>query len=117
MSDIEVRAIDVHDEEQLHEWWRVGREEQVDRAYDVYPAWEHSRVALVEENPEHDLVLLAAYQSGAMVGIGLLGCTCSTTSTPPGSRSTSRRRTAAASPGRRCSGTSNGWRRKRVVRT
>ncbi len=72
MSDIEIRAIDVHDETQLHQWWRVGREAQVDRAYDVYPAWEHSRVALVEENPEHDLTLLAAYERGAMVGIGLI---------------------------------------------
>ena len=69
---IEIRAIDVHDEAQLHEWWATGRDAASDRAYDVYPAWEHSRVALPEESPEHDLTLLAAHDGGAMVGIGLV---------------------------------------------
>ncbi len=70
---LEIRTIDVHDEAQLHEWWATGRESVVaDRAYDVYPAWEHSRTALSEETPEHDLTLLAAYDDGRMVGIGLV---------------------------------------------
>jgi GNAT superfamily N-acetyltransferase len=73
VSDYRIREIDKHDESVLHEWWRVGRQASADRAYDVYPTWEHSRVALVEDNPEHDLALLAAYDGSAgadvMVGI------------------------------------------------
>ena len=68
---IEIRTVDVHDEAQLHEWWATGRVAAADRAYDVYPAWEHSRVVLPEESPEHDLTLLAAYEGRSMVGIGL----------------------------------------------
>ena len=76
MLGIDIREIDVHDEAVLHEWWATGRDGQADRAYDVYPAWEHSRTALVDDTPEHDLTLIAAYDSsadgGGMVGIGLV---------------------------------------------
>ena len=71
MSDIEVRAVDVRDETALREWWATGRDAAADRAYDVYPAWEHSRVALAEDNPERDLTLLGAYEGTTMVGIGV----------------------------------------------
>ena len=39
------------------------------RAYDVCPAWMHSRVALAEDNPQRDLTLLGAFEGTAMVGI------------------------------------------------
>jgi GNAT superfamily N-acetyltransferase len=67
----EIRTVDVHDEAALHEWWATGRGAASDRVYDVYPAWEHSRVALAEDSPEHDLTLLAAYEGTTMLGIGV----------------------------------------------
>jgi GNAT superfamily N-acetyltransferase len=69
VSDIEVRAIDAQDEGELRAWWETGRAAAAERPYDVYPAWEHSRVALPEVNAERDLTLLAAYDGDAMVGI------------------------------------------------
>jgi GNAT superfamily N-acetyltransferase len=69
---VDIRAIDVHDEAQLHAWWATGKAAACDRAYDVYPVWEHSRVALVEESPEHDLTQVAAYDDGTVVGIALV---------------------------------------------
>jgi GNAT superfamily N-acetyltransferase len=69
VSDIEVRAIDTQDEGELRAWWETGRAAAAERPYDVYPAWEHSRVALPEVNAERDLTLLAAYDGDAMVGI------------------------------------------------
>ena len=75
MPEPEVRQVDVRDEAQLHEWWATGRRAASDRAYDVYPAWEHARVALAEASPERDLTLLSAYDGtldGAMVGIALV---------------------------------------------
>ncbi len=69
MPDFEVREVDVDDETQLHEWWETGRLAASDRAYDVYPAWEHSRIALPEESPERDLTLIGAYDADKMVGI------------------------------------------------
>ena len=43
MNGIDIRAVDVHDEAALHEWWATGKEAASDRPYDFYPAWEHSR--------------------------------------------------------------------------
>ena len=68
----EIREVDVDDEAALHEWWATGREAAADRAYDVYPAWEHSRLALAEQSAERDLTLVGAYRDDAMVGIAVI---------------------------------------------
>jgi GNAT superfamily N-acetyltransferase len=70
---IDVRTIDIHDEALLHQWWATGYASALsDRAYDVYPAWEHARIALPEDSPERDLTLLAAYDEDVMVGIAVV---------------------------------------------
>ena len=68
---IEIRTVDVHHQAQLREWWATGHLAAADRAYDVYPAWEHSRVALAEDNPERHLTLLAACEGTTMLGIAV----------------------------------------------
>jgi GNAT superfamily N-acetyltransferase len=69
--NLEIRVVEVRQEAALREWWDVGHRAASDRAYDVYPAWEHSRVALAEDSPERDLTLLGAFEGDSMSGIAV----------------------------------------------
>lgn len=65
--------VDPTDEAQLRAWWEVGRSASRERAFDAWPVWELSRLALPRPRDDLDLVLVAATDdTGRVVGTGLL---------------------------------------------
>ena len=72
MTTIQVREIDVRDEQELRRWWETGRAAAADRLFDSYPPWELSRDALAKQHPDSTRALMAAFDGDEMVGIGVV---------------------------------------------
>jgi len=72
MTTIEVREIDVRDEQELRRWWETGRAAAADRLFDNYPPWELSRKALPKQHPDSTRALMAAFDDDEMVGIAVV---------------------------------------------
>lgn len=69
---IEIRDVDLADEDALHRWWEVSHEAQRDRPVDYFPTWEVARVGLRTPHPDFHVELFAAYDGDRMIGTGLV---------------------------------------------
>ncbi|MDN4163599.1 GNAT family N-acetyltransferase [Nocardioides abyssi] len=68
-----VRPIDPADEPALRSWWEVGEAASRERAFDAWPVWAVSRVALRHARPDRDVTLVTATDDdGRVVGAGRL---------------------------------------------
>jgi GNAT superfamily N-acetyltransferase len=69
---IDVRQVDKCDETQVRDWWQASHDGAVaGRPYDTYTPWELARQAAATDNPDWDLVFVAAYDGGRVVGAGV----------------------------------------------
>jgi GNAT superfamily N-acetyltransferase len=64
----EIVEVDAQDEAQLRAWWHAARDADSHRPYDFWPTWEVARALYRTHDPNHDSVLLAAYDDGQVVG-------------------------------------------------
>lgn len=72
MNELEIREIDVHDEPSLRSWWETGRAASAERPYDAWPAWEVSRVALVQDRSDGRKEMVSATRGGVVVGCAMV---------------------------------------------
>jgi GNAT superfamily N-acetyltransferase len=72
VGDIDIRAVDVYDERELRDWWSIGHAAMSSRPVDLWPAWEISRYALPQADPDNRVDLLGAYEGDSMVGSALV---------------------------------------------
>ncbi|QIX25792.1 GNAT family N-acetyltransferase [Nocardioides sp. JQ2195] len=72
MSNVEVRAVDVHDETALRAWWEVGQAASAERPFEAWPAWAVSRIAMPFPRSDSAITALAAYDGARAVGSALL---------------------------------------------
>jgi GNAT superfamily N-acetyltransferase len=71
VADIDIRAVERSDEQQLHDWWSCGHAATAHRPVDLWPEWEISRYSLPQADPDNRIDLFGAYVDGVMVGSGL----------------------------------------------
>lgn len=73
MSGVELRVVDVADEDALRAWWDVGRAVTAhDRPYDAWPAWEAGRASMRVARSDLARTRLLALRDGDVVGHGLV---------------------------------------------
>lgn len=72
MTDVQIREIDVHDEQALRAWWEVGHASSVERPFDAWPPWAVLRTALPLPRNDARVTLFTASRDGRVVGAAML---------------------------------------------
>lgn len=66
---MEVREVDVRDEQSLHRHWEIGRlADAASRPFDFYPPWETVRLTYLTGREDMRFVVLGAHDGDTMVG-------------------------------------------------
>jgi GNAT superfamily N-acetyltransferase len=68
VTDLDISAVDLSDEAQLHAWWSCGHDALSHRPVDLWPDWEVSRYSLPQADPDNRIELLGAHYGDSMVG-------------------------------------------------
>lgn len=69
---ITLRAVDVTDERELRAWWGVGEAVSVERPPGSWAPWEAQRSTLASDSPEHEQVLVCAWDGDDAVGATMI---------------------------------------------
>ena len=70
---MDIREIDRSDEDQLRQFWQVGRlAEEAYRPFDFYPPWESAHATYVDGRPGFESQMLGAFEGDTVVGTSYL---------------------------------------------